>query len=82
MTVQADFVCGLSQLCVVRGAVHIVTTETGDSATVHYTLHEVVALHTILVRVDSSDYDCFGESRRFLPLSPGFVRNGTVLTLH
>jgi hypothetical protein len=27
-----------------------VTTKTGESATVHYALHEVVALHTVLVR--------------------------------
>src|SRR5439155_6822825 len=35
---------------VVRGAVRVVATEAGDAAPVHDALHEVVALHPILVR--------------------------------
>ena len=41
---------GLDQVGVVLGAVHIVAGETGDAARVHHALHEIVALHAILVR--------------------------------
>ncbi len=41
---------GLPQHRVIVGAVRIVAAETGDAARVHQALHEIVALHAVLVR--------------------------------
>ncbi len=35
---------------IIFGAVDIVAAEAGDAAPVHYTLHEIVALHAVFVR--------------------------------
>src|SRR3954463_3334412 len=48
MTGQAYRPRRLDQVGVVRRAVRIVTAETGHSAAVHHTLHEVVPLHPVL----------------------------------
>ena len=50
MALQAQHVRRLQQIGVVRGAVHIVAAEAGDAARVHQALHEIVALHAVLVR--------------------------------
>src|SRR5579864_8581178 len=47
VTIKADFVCGLAQLRIIRRAVNVVAVETGDAATIHHALHEVVALHSV-----------------------------------
>ena len=35
---------------VIFGAVNIMATETSDATAVHHALHEIIALHTVLVR--------------------------------
>ena len=40
----------LAQLRVVVGAMNIVAIEAGDAAAIHHALHEIVALHAVLVR--------------------------------
>ena len=50
VTIQADLIRGFSQLRIITGPVHVVAIETGDTATVHDALHEIVSLHAILVR--------------------------------
>src|SRR5215471_11232710 len=44
-----DF-CRPQQVGIVRRAMDVVTTEAGDSSSVHHARDEVVALHSILVR--------------------------------
>ena len=49
VAVEADLIAGFSELCVVVGAMHIVATEAGDAAAVHYALNEVISLHAVFV---------------------------------
>lgn len=49
VTVQAELVYRLSELRDVLGAVNVVTGSTCDTVLVHNALHEVIALHSILV---------------------------------
>src|SRR6185437_9246398 len=49
MTIQADLARGLPQHRRVVGAVDIMATEAGHTARIHHALHEIVALHAILV---------------------------------
>ena len=50
MTIQAKLVGWLAELCLISGAVRVVTIETGDAAPVHHALHKIVSLHAVLVR--------------------------------
>jgi len=50
MAIQADCIGGLPKHRRVRGAVHVVTAEAGHPTGVHQALHEIVALHAVLVR--------------------------------
>src|SRR5579864_5155433 len=50
MTIQEDLVRGLSELSIVRGAVHVVARTAGDTVLIHHALREVIALHAVLVR--------------------------------
>ena len=50
MTSQAEFVRGLAQLRVVVGPMRVVAGGAGHPVTVHHALHEIVALHPVLVR--------------------------------
>jgi hypothetical protein len=47
---QAHGVGGFAEVRVVRRAVNVVATEAGDAVQVHFALHEIVALHAVLVR--------------------------------
>ena len=47
---EADDVGRLNQQRIVIGAVNIVTTGTFHAMRVHHALHEIVALHAVLVR--------------------------------
>ena len=49
VAVEAEFVGGFDKLRVIIGSVHIVTTEACDAAPIHDALHEIVALHPVLV---------------------------------
>jgi hypothetical protein len=49
MAIEAELIHGLAELRVVLRPVDIMTTETGDSATVHQALHKVVSLHAVFV---------------------------------
>ena len=49
VTLQAHHARRLAQVRVVRGSVDIVATEASHPVRVHRTLHEIVALHAILV---------------------------------
>src|SRR6185437_483214 len=49
VAVQAYPIGGLSQLCIVRRPVNIVTTGAGDVVPVHDALHKVVALHAVFM---------------------------------
>lgn len=49
VTVQTELLGGLSQLRVVRCAMHIVAGCTGHSPAIHQTLHEIVPLHPVLM---------------------------------
>lgn len=49
VAIHTNLVGGLLQLGVIPGAVDIVTGGTRDAASVHQALHEIIALHTILV---------------------------------
>ena len=49
MAVETKFVDGLAKLGVVLRAVYIVAIEASDSAPVHHALHEIIALHAVLV---------------------------------
>src|SRR4051794_769370 len=46
---QAQDGSGLNQIRIVRRAVHVVATEAGDPVGVHSALHEIVALHAVLM---------------------------------
>lgn len=50
MAIQAKFVSWLPKLSIVLCPMNVVARETGNSASVHHALHEVVPLHPILVR--------------------------------
>ena len=50
MTIQANLISRLSQLRVVRRAMHVVAGGAGNPVAIHYALREVVSLHAILVR--------------------------------
>ena len=50
VTVQTDLVGGLAKLCVLIGSMYVVAIEAGHTPAVHDALHEVVALHPVLVR--------------------------------
>jgi hypothetical protein len=50
VTIQANLLCGLSELSIVGGPMYIVTRGTGNAAAVHHALRKVVSLHAILVR--------------------------------
>ena len=50
MTVHADLVRGLDELRVVSRSMHIMAIEACDVVPVHHALHEIVALHAVLVR--------------------------------
>lgn len=50
VAVQAECVDWFDKLRVIIGSVHIVTTEAGDPAPIHDALHEIIALHPVLVR--------------------------------
>ena len=50
VAVKADILGGFPQDGVVLCAMHVMTVETGDAACVHQALHEIVALHAVLVR--------------------------------
>ena len=49
MAVETKFVDGLAKLGVVLRAVYIVAIEASDSAPVHHALHEIIALHAVLM---------------------------------
>src|ERR1039458_10269230 len=49
MALQTHRVGGLQELGVVRRALNVVAGEAGDAVIVHGALHEVVALHAVLV---------------------------------
>jgi hypothetical protein len=49
MTVKTKLVGRLAELRIVVGAVDIVAGSAGHSVTVHHALHNVVALHPVLV---------------------------------
>src|SRR5215831_11538244 len=49
MAIQANLVRGPSQLSIVRGAMHVMAGETSNSAVIHHTLREIIALHAVLV---------------------------------
>ena len=49
VTVETEFVDGLSKLGVVLCAVYVVAIEAGDSAPVHHALHEIIALHSVFM---------------------------------
>src|SRR5271168_4416639 len=50
MTLEAQNICRLQQVGVVIRSVNIMATETAHAVRVHRALHEIVALHPILVR--------------------------------
>ena len=50
MTAQAELLDGLAELRVVLCAVYVVTGSAGDAVLVHNALHEIIALHPVLVR--------------------------------
>lgn len=50
VTVQAEFIRRLDELCIVVGSVYVVTTEAGNPAPIHDALHKIVPLHSIFVR--------------------------------
>ena len=50
MAVEANRVCRFPQFRVVAAAVRVVTAEAGNAAPVHHALHEIVALHAVLMR--------------------------------
>ena len=50
MTIQAKLVARLAKLRVVPRAVRVVTIKASNSTPVHHALHEVIALHSVLVR--------------------------------
>src|SRR5580698_2309414 len=60
VTIETEFVGGLPQLRIVIGAVNVVATEAGHSSPIHYALHEIISLHTVLVR------SAVGEMRKGL----------------
>jgi len=49
MAIEAELVSGFPQLRVIVRAVDIVTGGAGHTVTVHHALHEIVALHSVLV---------------------------------
>ena len=49
VTIKTELISGLAELCVIRRAVNVVAVETRDAATIHHTLHKIVALHPVLV---------------------------------
>ena len=49
MTIHAKLVRGFSQLRVIVRAMRIVATEASHPAPVHHALHEIIALHAVLV---------------------------------
>jgi len=50
VTIQTKLISGLAKLRVIFRAVHVVAREAGNPVLVHYALHEVIALHAVLVR--------------------------------
>lgn len=50
VAIQAQLVRRLSQLRVIIRTMHVVAAKARHSAPVHYTLHEIIALHAVLVR--------------------------------
>lgn len=67
VAVQTDLVGGLAKLCVVIRPMYVVAIEAGHPAAVHDALHEVVALHPVLVRgvVGKMGEGSFAESVLF-----------------
>src|SRR5262245_30119632 len=49
MTCKAHLPCRSSQICIVFGAVNIVTTKASYSAPIHQTLNKVISLHPVFV---------------------------------
>src|ERR1700730_15381205 len=49
VAVQADDTRRSNQLGVVRGAMHVVTTETGDASRIHEAGDEIVSLHPVFM---------------------------------
>ena len=49
VAIETEFVSRLSKLSVVIGAMNIMASEAGDPSAVHQALHEVIALHAILM---------------------------------
>src|SRR6202012_1443479 len=49
VAVQANFSRWLPKHSLVRRAMNVVATETGDAARIHQALHEVIPLHAVLV---------------------------------
>jgi hypothetical protein len=50
MASQADLIGRKPQFSVIRGAMHVMTTEAGYSSPVHHALREIVPLHPVLMR--------------------------------
>jgi hypothetical protein len=50
MTIQTKLVGRAAKLRVVSRTVRVVTIEASNSTPVHHALHEIIALHSILVR--------------------------------
>ena len=49
VALQAHHAGGFQQVRIVGCAMNIVATETGHAARIHYTVHKIVTLHSILV---------------------------------
>jgi hypothetical protein len=50
VAIQAKLLRGFAQLRIVCCSVNVVAVKAGDAARVHHTLHEIVALHAVLVQ--------------------------------
>jgi len=49
MTVHADLVSWFAKLSMIVRPINVVTGSTSNPALIHYALHEIIALHAILV---------------------------------
>ena len=49
VAVETEFIGGLAKLGVVLRTMYVVAIEAGDSASVHDALHEIIALHSVLM---------------------------------
>ena len=86
VAIQAELIRGLSELRVVLRAVYVVAGSAGHAVPVHHALHEVVALHPVLVRGAVGEMSEIGLAQRDvfeLPvvrkMKPDVVADGPVV---